>query len=1049
MPHIVRRPVVGIRFDIGESGTGDAEHIQDLLFCLNLLKDEEKPSIILLSYKEESYEYLRNETKYPYLDRLRERMSMAEKRLSFDLIFPTPVGTRFQKTLCWFSDFQDKYLPDFFTENELKERESRRREYYQNYRNMLFSSTAAYNDFCRFYPESRAYKYVLPLAVRGQIPSIADSRYVLHKYQLEGRIVYCASSTFLNINHETVVDAVGRLAPYGIDICLVFVGRDPGGQLQKYAVRQGLGKYVRFLDDIPRQDRVSLARQAVCVVHTESHDGWSIAAEEAKLVSQYVLAARTALGQEQFKDNAAFFELSDVITLAELMGGCLESNTSTQIVDYRKGQIAYAKSFMTLLVDVSKNLRNYAETIPDEIVRLIEPYRLTDRFLAEADFYGAADNIASKLGYEKTPISYSTWRHGCSTTKFPFTDKKQILWHADDDRHLWSNRPEPIGHLLDNKVAEQFLLSEGVSNVKAVGLPIVYVDGVGVQRRLRSVLLMPAHSINTVSIDNRSEILLIDQVNKLRHDGYYVAVCLHQDCRRDGDLIKALDKADVDWFSGAYFRDMNSLPRMRNIFEYFEIVGSDVIGSHFYYSQFFGAKFYFYAPYFEYKKESFANAPHFQERSSLLDHTLKASGEIQTRQRYPKYFHGPENSICDKAMAEDACGKPDMVDLHTLAKFLGWQYNGNQTEISEWLQNTHSSGEPMQFMIGQRQVGDGNPCFITYEAGPTHDGFESAKALVKLAADAGADAVKFQIFDVDKLVKDRSLPFSYDVLLSRESGETETVTEPLYDILRRRQLSYAEWVNLKRYSDSLGLAFFATVGDEEDIALLVELGCHSIKVASADVNHFPLLRQVARTGMCIQLDTGNATLGEIEKAVEIIRSEGNENIIIHNCPSGYPARLDSINLQMLKTLKAMFGVPVAYSDHTPGMEMDIAAVAMGANLVEKTITLDRTTRSVEHIMSLEPHEIKKFVQTIRDVERAIGAPRRVLSVQEYAKRDTIRRSTVLKRAVTAGSRLSDAAVYFSRPGYGLRPDQYEEMLDCCFIEDLPEGTVLTHHMLKP
>lgn len=355
----------------------------------------------------------------------------------------------------------------------------------------------------------------------------------------------------------------------------------------------------------------------------------------------------------------------------------------------------------------------------------------------------------------------------------------------------------------------------------------------------------------------------------------------------------------------------------------------------------------------------------------------------------------------------------------------------------------------MAFKIGNKFIGDGYPCFITYEAGPTHDGLETAKKLVELAAAAGADAVKFQIFDADKLVKDRSVQFSYEVLVSRETGETEEVTESLYEILRRRELSREEWLELKRFSDELGLAFFATVGDEQDIALLVEMGCHSIKIASADVNHFPLLRQAARTGMCIQLDTGNATLGEVEKAVDVIRSEGNENIVIHNCPSGYPARLESINLNMLKTLKSMFGVPVAYSDHTPGAEMDIAAVAIGANLVEKTITLDRTTRSVEHIMSLEPCEMRAFVRTIRDVEVAMGGARRMLSAHELEKRKNIRRSVVLKEGVAAGQRLSSASVYFSRPGHGLAPDEYEMMAEYQFIDSLPAGTVLRPFMLKP
>lgn len=354
----------------------------------------------------------------------------------------------------------------------------------------------------------------------------------------------------------------------------------------------------------------------------------------------------------------------------------------------------------------------------------------------------------------------------------------------------------------------------------------------------------------------------------------------------------------------------------------------------------------------------------------------------------------------------------------------------------------------MEIMIGNRYVGDGHPCFITYEAGPTHDGLQTAKELVRHAAEAGADAVKFQILNTEKLVKDKSLSFSYEILVDRDTGETRKVSEPLYQILKRRELSRNEWLELKQFCDQLGLAFFATVDDEENIALLEEMGCQSIKIASADVNHFPLLRQAARTGMCVQLDTGNSTLGEIERAVDVIRAEGNENIIIHNCPSGYPARVDSINLNILKTLKSMFGLPVAYSDHTPGAEMDIAAVAIGANLIEKTITLDRMTPGVEHIMSLEPKEMKGFIQTIRDIERAMGSGRRILTKDELEKCKAIRRSVVLNAPVEAGTSLAEAGVYFSRPGYGLSPDLYEQMLSCKFISGFEAGEVVYPHMLR-
>ena len=341
--------------------------------------------------------------------------------------------------------------------------------------------------------------------------------------------------------------------------------------------------------------------------------------------------------------------------------------------------------------------------------------------------------------------------------------------------------------------------------------------------------------------------------------------------------------------------------------------------------------------------------------------------------------------------------------------------------------------------IGERVVGDGEPCFITFEAGPTHDGLASAKRLVDLAAEAGANAIKFQIFDPDKLVADRSQQFSYQVLIDRGSGRSETVSESLYEILRRRCMPAPDWRELKAHSDACGLAFFATVGFESDIDFLVELGCHSIKIASADVNHLPLIRRAARTGMCLQLDTGNATLDEIGKAVDVIRAEGNESIIIHQCPSGYPARLESINLRIIETLKRTFPYPVAYSDHTPGWDMDIAALALGVNLVEKTITEDRMTRSVEHMMSLEPPDMAAFVRAIRDLEIAMGTSERVLHPEEVKKRQMIRRSLYLTAPVSKGAVLGEARFEFRRPGHGIAPDRYEELLDRRFKRDLPAG----------
>ena len=351
-------------------------------------------------------------------------------------------------------------------------------------------------------------------------------------------------------------------------------------------------------------------------------------------------------------------------------------------------------------------------------------------------------------------------------------------------------------------------------------------------------------------------------------------------------------------------------------------------------------------------------------------------------------------------------------------------------------------------LIDKKMIGDGNPCYITFEIGPTHEGLESAKRLIKFASEAGADAVKFQIFNPDRLISNRKQLFSYGVLKNRQTGEIETIEEPLYDIFKRRWMSNNDWIDIKKYCDELAIAFFATVGFEEEIKLLEELNCHSIKIASADVNHLPLIRRAARTGMCIQLDTGMSSIQEIEQAVDVINSEGNKNIIIHQCPSGYPARLESINLKMITTLKQNFPYPIAFSDHSPGYEMDIAAIALGANMIEKTITENRMIRSVEHIMSIEPNEMKLFVKQIRDLEIALGDGKRKMSEIELKKRAENRRSLFLIEPAKKGQQIIDCKIEFKRPGFGISPDQFETIKKKKLNKDLEANHMINFNDLE-
>lgn len=327
----------------------------------------------------------------------------------------------------------------------------------------------------------------------------------------------------------------------------------------------------------------------------------------------------------------------------------------------------------------------------------------------------------------------------------------------------------------------------------------------------------------------------------------------------------------------------------------------------------------------------------------------------------------------------------------------------------------------MMVKIGNKKIGDNNKVYIVFEAGPTHGGFKNAKKLIIESAKYGADAIKFQILDPDLLIKDKSQLINYKILNSKNQLVNKSST--LYSLLKDRQLTFNEWKELKKICDDNGIAFFATAAFEKEIDFLHNINCDSIKIASADMNHLPLIEYAANTGLCIQIDSGMASLAEIENAVNLIESCNNKKIIIHQCPSGYPAYLESINLNMIKTLKRMFDYPIAFSDHTPGATMDIAAISLGVNLIEKTITLNRKTKSIEHVMSIEPKDMQSFIETLRNVEIAMGKYRRKLSSVEKNNRDKLRRTAYYGENYKPNTKLKDISIIYMRPGEGVTPDQ--------------------------
>ncbi|MCD6572669.1 MAG: N-acetylneuraminate synthase family protein [Thermoplasmata archaeon] len=344
--------------------------------------------------------------------------------------------------------------------------------------------------------------------------------------------------------------------------------------------------------------------------------------------------------------------------------------------------------------------------------------------------------------------------------------------------------------------------------------------------------------------------------------------------------------------------------------------------------------------------------------------------------------------------------------------------------------------------IGNKYVGDGYQTYIIFEAGQTHQGFENAKELIDIASKAGADAIKFQIFDSERLVSSRDILDIYEVI-DKKTGQTKIMSEPLVESFKRHELTFEQWKELKQYADSKNIDFFATVCFPEEVDFVVSLNVPAIKICSADINHHWFIKYVARKKIPIMIDTGSSTIGEVEQTVDIIRNEGNEQIVIHHCPSGFPATLESINLRMITTLKQMFNYPIAFSDHSPGWDMCIAAVSLGANMIEKTITSDRAIQESEHIASIEPQEAKRIVQAIRNLEIALGEPRREFSRENFKKVLEKRRSIFAKVDLHVGQIISEKHIDFRRPGTGIPANFYNFILGARVGNFIKSGTMIS------
>ena len=324
--------------------------------------------------------------------------------------------------------------------------------------------------------------------------------------------------------------------------------------------------------------------------------------------------------------------------------------------------------------------------------------------------------------------------------------------------------------------------------------------------------------------------------------------------------------------------------------------------------------------------------------------------------------------------------------------------------------------------IGNRIVGEKQPCFIIAEAGVNHNGsVELAKELIDTAKDAGVDAVKFQTFKAEKVVVKDAQKAEYQ-------KETTNIGESQYEMIKKLELTEYDFSELVDYTKDKDILFLSSPFDTESVDLLAGINVPAFKIASGEITNFPLLRYIAKKGKPIILSTGMSTLEEVEEALTVIRGEGVEDVILLQCVSNYPAKMGDVNLRAMETLKQAFKIPVGFSDHTLGITAPIAAVALGACMIEKHFTLDRNLLGPDHKASLEPKELKEMVQAIRDVEKSLGDRiKRPTKKEEEIKR-VARRSVVAKVDIPEGVIIMEDMLDVKRPGTGIEPTHMKEII---------------------
>lgn len=334
-----------------------------------------------------------------------------------------------------------------------------------------------------------------------------------------------------------------------------------------------------------------------------------------------------------------------------------------------------------------------------------------------------------------------------------------------------------------------------------------------------------------------------------------------------------------------------------------------------------------------------------------------------------------------------------------------------------------------------------NKTIIIAEAGVNHNGdINLAKKLIDAAAEAGVEYVKFQTFKTELLVSKNAKKADYQIKNQKSNDDSQ------YNMLKKLELAEDTHYELLEYCKLKNVKFLSTAFDFESIDFLAKLGIDFFKIPSGELTNYPYLKRIAKKQLPVVISTGMANLDEIKNALEVFKTndfyKNNKNITVLHCSSEYPTPMNVVNLSAMNTIKSELNVNIGYSDHTLGIEIPIAAVAMGAKIIEKHFTLDKTLPGPDHKASLDPIELKNMVKAIRNIEQAIGNGKKIPNELEIKNKPLVRKSIIALKNIKKGEVLSENNITTKRPGTGLNPFLWDSVIGTKAIKDFLKDEII-------